>query len=245
MLAPFDETYSNHEGRQGGHFEIRNSKFEIFKATLVTMLSALLVAGVGLFGTNSFAQDHELHGPQPAQLQLGKATSIRVRLLDLELTNQERKTARFKSDMIGNRIVVLDNIYTNCTTICPILTAIMVNVHHKIGVRAGNEVSLVSLSVDPATDTPQRLKAYARRHKAVWNLWTGPKASMDQVLKGLGIYTPDFIDHPSSILVGDGESGEWTRYYGFASPEQIVKRVDELLAARPNTNLKMGAANKQ
>jgi protein SCO1/2 len=183
-----------------------------------------------LFSAGSLA--HETHGSHAATTQAVKAASANVKLLDLELTNQEGKKAKFRSDVIGDRIVVLDNIYTSCTTICPILTTIMVNVQSRIGERAGKEVSLVSLSVDPVTDTPARLRTYARRHKASWNLWTGPKPAMDQVLKGLGIYTPDYIDHPSSILVGDGRTGEWTRFYGFASPEQILKRVDELLSAR-------------
>jgi len=241
MVAPFDETLSNHEGRRGEHFEIQNSKFEI-RATLVTMLSALLVAGAGLLGANSMA--HDPLSPEPANMQANKAASASAKLFDVELTNQEGKKARFKSDVIGDRIVVLDNIYTNCTTICPILTTIMTNVHHRLGDRAGKEVALVSLSVDPGTDTPQRLNAYARRHKAVWNLWTGPKANMDQVLKGLGIYTPEYNDHPSSILVGDGKTGEWTRFYGFASPEQIVKKVDELLLARQSASLKREAGKQ-
>jgi protein SCO1/2 len=210
---------------------------------LSTALRALLALVAGLFGAESLAHDHEAHGPQAAKIQTVRAASSSVKLLDLELTNQEGKTARFKSDVIGDRIVVLDNIYTSCTTICPIVTTIMVSVHSKIGVRAGKEVSLVSLSVDPVTDTPARLAAYARRHKAAWTLWTGPKPAMDQVLKGLGIYTPDYIDHPSSILVGDGRTGEWTRFYGFASPEQIMKKVDELLSARRSTTVKQGVSN--
>lgn len=212
-----------------------------FKAIALTSASGLLWLHAGLFSASSLAHDHQSHGPQAATTQAVKASSAKVRLLDLELTNQQGKTARFRSDVIGDRIVVLDNIYTNCTTICPILTTTMVNVYSRIGERAGKEVSLVSLSVDPVTDTPQRLRAYARRHKAAWNLWTGPKPAMDQVLKGLGIYTPDYIDHPSSILVGDGRTGEWTRFYGFASPEQIASRVDELLSARQSTAVKRGA----
>jgi protein SCO1 len=215
-----------------------------FKAFVSTTLSGLLAVNAGWFGANSLAHDHELRGTQAERSQAVKAASANVRLLDVELINQEGKTARFKSDVIGDRIVVLDNIYTTCTTICPLVTSIMVNVHSKIGARAGKEVSLVSLSVDPVTDTPQRLRAYARRHKAAWNLWTGPKPAMDQVLKGLGIYTPDYIDHPSSILVGDGKTGEWTRFYGFASPDQIAKRVDELLSARQGTTVKTGVSNR-
>jgi protein SCO1/2 len=209
--------------------------------TASIVLRALLAAGTGVFGASSLAHDHDADRLEPGTAQAVKAASTRVRLVDLALTNQEGKTVKFKSEVIGERIVVLDNIYTSCTTACPILTTVMVNVHHRIGARAGKEVSLVSLSVDPVTDTPQRLRAYAHRHKAAWDLWTGPKPAMDQVLKGLGIYTADFTDHPSSILVGDGKTGQWTRFYGFVSPEQIVKRVDELLAARQHTSADTGA----
>jgi protein SCO1/2 len=210
---------------------------------LSTTLRALLALVAGLSGTGGLAHDHAAHGPHAAKTQAVKAASSSVKLLDLELTNQEGKTAKFKNDVIGDRIVVLDNIYTSCTTICPVVTTIMVSVQSKIGVRAGKDVSLVSLSVDPVTDTPARLRAYARRHKAAWDLWTGPKPAMDRVLKGLGIYTPDYIDHPSSILVGDGRTGEWTRFYGFASPEQIVQKVDELLSARQSAAVKQGVSN--
>jgi len=46
------------------------------------------------------------------------------------------------------------------------------------------------------------------------------------------MYSPDFSDHPSAFLVGDGRTGKWTRFYGFATPEQLKSRVEELLAER-------------
>jgi protein SCO1/2 len=57
---------------------------------------------------------------------------------------------------------------------------------------------------------------------------------VDQVLTGLGLYSADFADHPSAILVGDGRSGEWTRFYGFATPEQLMEKVMALSAKRKN-----------
>lgn len=212
--------------------KLRNRRAFTALAALA-MMGALLLAGAAR--AYDSARDASHH-----QAEMGKAKLANVKLLDLELIDHEGRRARFKSDVIGDRVIVLDNIYTTCTTICPVLTAIMGSVHQKLGERAGKEVSLVSLSVDPVTDTPQRLKAYARRHKVAWNLWTGQKAAMDQILKGLGIYTPDFTDHPSSILVGDGKTGTWTRYFGFASPDQIVEKVNEFLSARQGAVSKAG-----
>ena len=74
---------------------------------------------------------------------------------------------------------------------------------------------LVSVSVDPVRDTPQRLKAYAATHKAKpgWIWLTGGKRSMDELLDGLGAYTPNFENHPAMVLVGDGRTGEWLMHY--------------------------------
>ena len=52
------------------------------------------------------------------------------------------------------------------------------------------------------------------------------------MMEGLGLYSAAFAAHPAAFLVGDGKRGEWTRFYGFATPEQLLGRVDELSAAR-------------
>ena len=94
------------------------------------------------------------------------------------------------------------------------------------------------MSVDPARDTPARLKAYAakfqskNRAKPGWVWLTGDKPVMDEVLKGVGAYTADYTQHPAQVLVGDASRGAWTRLYGFLSPERIQAKIDELLAAR-------------
>jgi protein SCO1/2 len=95
-------------------------------------------------------------------------------------------------------------------------------------------VMLLSLSVDPNTDVPARLKRYAANFDARpgWEFLTGEKSKMDQVLVGLGAYTPGFDDHAPSVLIGDAQSDTWRRLYGFPSPEQIIAVIDELAAAR-------------
>ena len=75
------------------------------------------------------------------------------------------KAIRFKSEAVGNRIVVVGFIYTSCTTICPVTSAVFADVQQRLiktlGERFGHEVKLITLTVDPATDTSERLKAYA------------------------------------------------------------------------------------
>jgi protein SCO1/2 len=110
----------------------------------------------------------------------------------------------------------------------------MRQVQERLDERLGHEVLLVSISVDPTRDTPARLKAYSSKLGARdgWFWLTGDKTIVDAILKDFGAYTPNFEDHPSMMLVGDGRSGEWGRFLGFPGAEQIMQRIDELSAAR-------------
>ena len=93
---------------------------------------------------------------------------------------------------------------------------------------------MISLSVDPGRDTPPRLKNYAEKLGARdgWVWLTGDRRTITEVLREFGAYTPNFTDHPSMVLVGDGKSGKWIRFVGFPSATQIVNKVDEFSLAR-------------
>ena len=162
------------------------------------------------------------------------AKTTRVDLLDRTLLDQDGRQVKFVSDIIADKIVVMDFIYTSCTTVCPVLSALLGQVQGRLGDQLGKDVVLVSVSVDPTRDTPQRLKAYAARYQAQpgWIWLTGHKRTMDEVLDGLGAYSPNFEDHPSMVLVGDGSTGEWSRFFGFPSPDRIMDQVNALQAAR-------------
>lgn len=170
-------------------------------------------------------------GPAPGE---AAAPSARVELADVELLDQDGAKVRFVDLVAGDRIVVMDFIFTTCTTVCPVLSAIMAKIQDRLGERNGKEVVLVSVSVDPARDTPARMKAFAARFKARpgWAWLTGPKGDLEDVLKGMGAYTASFADHPPMILVGDGKAGTWQRFNGFPKVDQILARVDALVAAR-------------
>jgi protein SCO1/2 len=149
--------------------------------------------------------------------------------------DQRGNPVKFQSEAIGGRIVVIDFIYTRCTTVCPVLSQVLALVQDGLGDRLnGRDIRLVSISVDPAADTPERLNAFAVRFGAgpAWRWLTGRKHDIDRVLDGLGAYTPDFADHPSMVLVGDGRDGGWTRFYGFPSPDLILTKINELVARR-------------
>ncbi len=196
------------------------------------VLGALVLGAAALAG----AHDGKRHGAAPPAGAVAPS-ALDVTLYDESLLDQDNRRVKFVSDVIADRIVVMDFIYTSCTTVCPVLSAIFQKVQSGLGERLGREVVMVSISVDPSTDTPHRLKAYADKYHAQpgWLFLTGGERVIDKVLEGLGAYSQDFTAHPNMTLIGDGRSGQWTRLYGFANPNQILGQVDQLLAARKQT----------
>jgi protein SCO1/2 len=173
---------------------------------------------------------HAKHRAMMKQKSEPAAESAEIDLRDRLVVDQDGRELMFVSDVIGDNIVVMDFVYTTCTTICPVLSALFTQVQGKLGDAVGDEVTLVSMSVDPVRDTPQRLKAYSAKHRAGdgWLWLTGPKADVDDVLIGLGAYTSNFEDHPSMVLIGDGRTGVWKRLFGFPNPDRIVQIVNDL-----------------
>lgn len=181
---------------------------------------------------------HDKHAPAPASPRTG-AVPIRLDLPDAPLSDQDGRQVRLRSDVLAGRIVVVDFIYTTCTTICPIYSATMAELQRRLGARAGHDVQLVTVTVDPLRDTPRRLKEYASRHTdrtEGWAFLTGTKPNVDAVNKGFGSYTPNVDDHPPMVIVGDTSSGDWTRFYGFPGAAELERRVHELLLARARSS---------
>lgn len=212
---------------------MKDEFFTSLKRFSLVLVLGLLPAGSNAGDAISEDDPHAHHRAmltRPAEPTL----STRVDLLDKVLIDQHGNEVKFVSDVIGDRIVVMDFIYTTCTTVCPVISAVFGQLQKKLGDQLGDEVVLLSVSVDPIRDTPQRLKAYAATHHARpgWVWLTGHKRTMDDVLDGLGAYSPNFRDHPAMVLVGDARSGEWFRFFGFPSPDRLMKQVNALQAAR-------------
>jgi len=178
----------------------------------------------------ALAQGEDPHAKHKQMMRMERgANHADITLPDATLINRHGTEVNLADDVVGNRIVVVNFVYTTCTTVCPVLSAIFSQVQNKLGGRVGEDVVMVSISVDPLRDTPARMKSYADKIGAGdgWMWLTGQKQTVTQVLEDFGAYTPNFEDHPSMILVGDGNSGQWARFLGFPGADQIVSKVNE------------------
>ena len=90
---------------------------------------------------------------------------------------------------------------------------------------------ILSISVDPTVDTPDKLKRYADNFKARpgWYFLTGEKQNVDWVLYKLGGYVEDKMKHSGVLIIGNEATGEWVKTAALRNPAQIAEAVTALL----------------
>ena len=160
------------------------------------------------------------------------ASALSARSPDTVVYDQEGRQLRFFTDLVKGRTVAINFIFTTCTTICPPLTATFRKVQQQLGERVGRDVALISVSVDPVTDVPERLRSFAAKFDAGpgWSFITGSPPEIEQLLRALGASVGDKNDHTPLVLVGNEAAGYWKRTSGLARPAQLVAVITEAAA---------------
>ena len=158
----------------------------------------------------------------------------KMNIPDVELFDQDGRKIHFYTDLIKGQTVAINFIFTTCTTICPPLGATFARVQKELGDKVGRDVRFISISVDPATDTPERLKAWAEKFHAGegWTFVTGNKPQVDELLRALGASSARREDHSPTVLIGNDTRGAWTRTYGLAKSSQLVQMIDDAIAGK-------------
>ena len=153
---------------------------------------------------------------------------------DVELTNQNGQKMRLYSDLIAGKTVVINSFFSTCSGVCPIMGATFKRIQTALGDRLGRDVVLISITVDPETDTPARLHDYAKSMSAKpgWYFVTGPKENVEEALSKLGMRVAAKENHVSIMIIGNEPKGLWKKAFGLASADDIVKMVEEVVAAK-------------
>ena len=143
------------------------------------------------------------------------------------IVDQTGKRHRFHNDLIKNKTVAINFIFTACTSSCPLSVAVFRQVQKKLGKQ---KVQLITISVDPVNDTPERLLEFSKKFKAEpdWSFITGEKTIISELLKNLGVYTANKNDHSNIIIVGNDGNHQWTRLYGFPQADEIISALKNI-----------------
>jgi cytochrome oxidase Cu insertion factor (SCO1/SenC/PrrC family) len=179
--------------------------------------------------------------PNDGQVEAGSST---MRIPDVSVRDQDGKRLSFYTDLVKGKTVAINFIFTTCTTICPPLAATFARVQRELGERVGRDAHLISISVDPVTDTPERLKSWGEKFHAGqgWTLVTGNKPDIDRLLNALATSITNKNDHSPTVIIINDIHGLVIRTYGLAKPSQLVKVINDAIigtgSSSPGTSVK-------
>jgi cytochrome oxidase Cu insertion factor (SCO1/SenC/PrrC family) len=170
-----------------------------------------------------------------------------IKIPDTVVYDQDGRKLNFYTDLVKGKTVAINFIFTTCTTICPPMTATFKRVQQTLDELGTQDVQLISISVDPTTDVPERLKTFSSKFKAGpnWKFITGGKPEIDELLRALGGFVADKNDHTPLILIGNDTAKFWTRTYGLAPASKIAGLVKEASAKSEASASHVKAENKK
>ena len=149
---------------------------------------------------------------------------------DVTLVNQDGKRVKFKSLLNSKKFVMVDFVFTTCTTICPILSAEFASFQDGIGPNSNN-VLLVSVSIDPENDTPKKMKEYLKRYgaKPGWEFLTGSHEDINKVMRAFDAYVSDKMYHMPLAFLHSSSDNRWVRIYGLVGTSDMLAEYKKLL----------------
>jgi protein SCO1 len=148
------------------------------------------------------------------------------------LVREDGKSVSLPRELDDGRPVLLNFIFTTCSSVCPLASRTLEEFQRKLG-RGASRVHLMSISTDPEQDTPARLTEYARKFHAgpEWQYYTGTVAASIAAQKAFDVYRGEKMSHTPVMLLRSAPGRPWLRIEGFVTPDELLDDYKKLLAA--------------
>jgi protein SCO1/2 len=194
-------------------------------------LLAAMAPAAALAGDQADPHAHCKEAAAAAAMKRAKVSTASYTVPRVTLVRDDGKAVTLAEELADGRPVVLDFIFTTCTTICPIMSQTFTQLQEKLGDER-ERVHLVSISIDPDQDTPERLAAYAAKFRAGsgWRLYTGSAEASVAVQRAFEAYRGDKMSHTPVTFLRAGAGRPWVRIDGFASAEELARALHDQLA---------------
>jgi protein SCO1/2 len=147
----------------------------------------------------------------------------------IDLLRMDEKLVQLADEIKGDGPVLLNFIFTSCTTICPVLTSTFSDFQKKLGEEA-KHVTMVSISIDPQYDTAAKLREYAERFGAgpQWKFYTGSDEQSIIAQKAFDAYRGGKMNHIPLTFLKSPTNNKWIRIEGFTSSSQLLDEYHNL-----------------
>ena len=195
---------------------------------LLTVVAPLigLAAGGAAFSQESSGES----APPPAS----RASVVaQYPIPDVRLVRDDGKAVSLPEEMNDGRPVVLNFIFTTCSTICPLMSQTLAQFDRELGADR-ERVHLMSISIDPEQDTVARLHAYAQKFHAgpEWQHYTGTAQASLAAQHAFNVWRGDKMGHSAVTLLRAAPGTPWLRIDGFVTPGELVRLYRQQLESK-------------
>lgn len=200
------------------------------------IITFLVLTGVLITHAHGQSPDPARSTDAASSASSGRSVEIektKMLIPDIPVFNQRGEQVRLYTDLIKDKVVFLSFFYTRCTYICPTQGDILSKLQVLLGDRLGKEVFFISISMDPQTDSPDRLRHWsnAMSAKPGWTLLSSNSTEMRKMITDFtGDYPGPQEVHSSVIFAGNDRIGKWITVDGLSAPKGLVKLIDRLIS---------------
>jgi protein SCO1/2 len=190
------------------------------------LLIALGLAAALLLAIGSVARAHERPGDAPAAPATPNAhlsSAAQYPVPGVRLVRDDGKVVSLPEELNDGRPVVLNFIFTTCSSFCPLMSQTFAEFDTKLGADRAR-VHLMSISTDPEEDTPRRLREYAHKFHAgpEWQHYTGTVEASLAAQRAFNVWRGDKMSHTPITLLRAAPGKPWLRIEGFVTPEELL-----------------------
>ena len=197
-------------------------------------MTTLICSGIACLMTIAgIATASESTDPHAAHKKMMQAPSINVQQVDyaipdVNLVDTNGDTTNLRALLSGNDAVVVNFIFTTCTTICPVITATTLQLQRELN-DDPTQPLYVTISIDPDYDSSEVLREYAKTYGADWTFLTGSSNDVTMALRAFDAYRGNKVNHFALTLMRATNDVEWTRVEGLTSANELARIWREAL----------------
>jgi protein SCO1 len=181
------------------------------------------------------AADHiaEHSAGTPVTVLQTKVSTLQSVVPAVRLTRDDGTVVSLPKEMNDGRAVVLNFIFTSCSSTCPLMSQVFAEFERKLGTDR-ERVHLMSISIDPEQDTPARLREYAQKFHAgpEWQQYTGTVEASKAVQVAFAVYRGEKMNHFPVTLLRAAPGAPWRRIDGLITPDELLEEYRKALANR-------------
>ncbi len=177
---------------------------------------------------------HDEHANHSKHLEKIKSSTVsrsvvNYKIPDLTLVNKAGEKVSVIEELSPDKPILLNFIFTTCSTICPVMSATFSQVQKLLGSEI-KDIQMVSISIDPEQDTAEKLRAYAKKIKAneQWSFLTGKSSDILTVLHAFDTYRGSKMNHIPVTLMRKTKHDPWIRLEGLTTAQELVGEYRQL-----------------